>query len=126
MEQFLRKTLRHEIIADSNSTFLDEIHLRYFILFIKNKLIVLSEIKHSGLDVEANIIQELGLHVFNCKEEGSELVDHVVKQIVQDHVSSNSLRALIKILIIFLDTFDPVICPVERKVLVDLVDQGFG
>lgn len=74
---------------------------------------MLSEIELCWLDVETDIIEKLRIHILNSEEEGSEFINDVVKEVVQDHVSSDSLWTLIEVLIVFRDSFESIIGPVK-------------
>lgn len=79
LELFLTKTLSHQVVANTNNSLLDEIHLTNFVLLVKDKPFFLRPVILSRSQPERNIIQELGVLVFLSVEEESESVVDIVK-----------------------------------------------
>ena len=119
----LTQSLSHKVVSNANFSFLDKVHMRNFIFFIKNQRIidVIVVLKLSWNKTKANIVQELGVKVIKSIEEGSEFVNHIVKQVLEDKMLLYSSGTLVEKLVVLFYRFESVICPVERKVLVYLV-----
>lgn len=59
LELLSRQALSHQIVSDAHGTFLNEVHIRYFMLLVQNKLIIINIIKLLGSESEADIVKEL-------------------------------------------------------------------
>ena len=56
VELLLGQALCHQVVADSNRAFLDEIHFSYLIFFVQNELIMLVEVKLGRLKPKTDVI----------------------------------------------------------------------
>lgn len=59
LELLGRQALGHQVVSNANGTFLDEVHVGYFMLLVQNKLILRNIIKLLGSKSEAYIVKEL-------------------------------------------------------------------
>ena len=79
LKLLLTKTLSHQIVPNTNDSLLDEVHLTYLILLVKNKSLFLRSIVLSWSQPKRDIIQEFGVLVFLSVEEKSESVVDVIE-----------------------------------------------
>ena len=67
------------MIANADSPCDDKVHLKDFLLFVKNNVFVRVVPKKSGLKAESHIIQKLRVFLLLRIEENAEVVENVVK-----------------------------------------------
>ena len=117
------ESLVHEVVANANSTILDEIQIVHIVVFIKNKSIILGAIKLCWYHAKADIVEELGVLVLSRVEEKSMVVDNVIEQVVLHDETLNLSWALVKIFIILLNSSKSIVFPFVCVVLINLVSQ---
>ena len=74
----------------------------------------------SWLKAEGNIIEELAIFVLLGIEEEAEVVEDVIKEVMDDYAAFDLSRQRVNELIVFLDLAEAIIGPEILEVLIDL------
>jgi hypothetical protein len=75
----LAQSLSHQIISDTNYSFLDKVHLAYLILFVKDQPFFFGCLVFTGPETKTDIIKKFGVFVFLSVEEKSESVEYIIE-----------------------------------------------
>lgn len=120
MERLLVKWLLVSVISNTNGTIQDKVHLEHLFLLVVDHVLFLFVTEVAGFKSKSNIIEELAFLVLLRVEEESEVVEYVVKQIVDDNSTFDLSRKRIDELIVFLNLAEAIVCPEILEMLVDL------
>lgn len=114
------------VIANSNWATDDKIHFRNLFFLIINHIYAWIREELSRLKPKSNKIQELCVLVILMIEKIAEIVENIIKKIVDYQTSFHRARQNVDKFIGFLNLIQAIICPVILKVAVDLVVKTVG
>lgn len=90
---------------------------------IQDKLVVIVIVKLLWFQSKAHIIQKFRIHVFRRVEESSELVDYIIKKVMEHDVFFHPNWTLVEVLIFLSEGLQSIVGPVEGKMPINLVDE---
>lgn len=100
----LRQPLRHGIVANSDLAFKQEVHVRDFVLHVKNQAVLLLIVELGRFQAEANFVKEVLVHhlfaLVTRDEEGPEPKDYIVEEVMKQDMVLYLLGALLEVLVI--------------------------
>lgn len=120
----LRNTVGNKTKPDTYGTLSEEIHLRYFILFIVYHAVFISWLKLSGKEPECYVIQKpCLLHTFHL-EEILKFVEDIGEQVDSHDLVLKLVGKVLQVLLVRIETLKPVVCPEVSEVLLNLLSNG--
>ena len=120
LERHFVKWLLVSVEADSNCAVHDEVHLQDFFFLVVDHIFVLLVAEMTRLQSKGHVVKELAVLVLLGIEEEAEVVEYVIKEVVDDNASLNLAWQGIDELVVLLNLAEPVVEPVVLEVLVDL------
>ena len=87
MEPLLLQGLLVHVVADSNLSLRDKVHLEYFFLFVIYHILVFFVAEMPWLQSKGDIVEEFTLFVLLRIEEETEVVEDIVEEIVDNDSS---------------------------------------
>ena len=108
------------MIANTNCTIQDEVHLKDFLFLVIDDILVFFLAEVSGLKAKGNIIEELAIFVLLWIEEEAEVVEDVIEEVMDDYTALDLPWQRVNELVVFLDLAEAIIGPEILEVLVDL------
>lgn len=112
----LRQSLSHQVVADADLAFQDEVHVRNLVLLVQNEPVLQLNVKLGRLESKAHFKQKVLVIHLIClatrNEERPESENDVIKQVVQQDVILDLFGALIHILIVNFHLVQPILTPI--------------
>ena len=112
--------------ADANCAVNNKVHLENLFFFVIDDVFIIFVAEMARLQPKGHIVQELAILVLLRVEKEAEVVENVVKEVMDDDASLNLTRQGINELIVFLDLAEPIVQPVVLEMLIDLAIEGVG
>lgn len=81
-----------KMVTHANCTTYYKIHLKHFIFFVVNYVLFLALCEMSRFEAVSNVVKEFAVFVLLRIEEESEVVENIIKQVVNDYSSLNASR----------------------------------
>jgi len=106
--------------TDTDGTIDDEVHLKHLLLFVIDDILIFFVAEVARFEPEGDIVQELAILVLLRVEEEAEVVENIVKEVMDDDTSLDLAWESVDKLIVLLHLAEPVVEPVVLEVLVDL------
>ena len=120
LERLLVQRLLVRVVTYAYKSIEDEVHLEDFLLLVIDDVLLLFLAEVARLESEGHIVEELAVLVRLRIEEEAEVVEDVIKQVMDDYAAFDLSRQRINELVVFLDLTQAIICPEVLEVLVDL------
>jgi len=111
------------MVANTNSATNDEVHLKDFLFFVVDYILVLLLRELSWSEAKGHIVEELAVLVLLWVEEESEVVEDVIEQVVDNDATLDRLWQHVDELVVLLHLTQSIVKPVVFKVLVNLLVQ---